>query len=96
MVREEGKNGRVEILEDRIVRTRKKAIGKDDVQTIPIKAVTGVAHDRKTLGTDEVKLTVGSVTYDWKVKDAEAMVAELHEKIYGMSAGEGDRPPGPS
>lgn len=85
MVREDGKNGMVEILDDRIVRTRKKMVGKDDVQTIPVKAVTGVAHDRKTLGTDEVKLTVGSVTYEWKVKDAERMVAELHATIYGVS-----------
>jgi hypothetical protein len=83
-IREEGKNGTVEILEDRIVRTRKKLIGKDDVQTIPIKAVTGVSHDRKTLGTDEVKLVCGSVTYEWKVKHAEQMVAELHSRIYGI------------
>jgi len=83
VIREEGKNGVVEILDDRIVRTRKKKLGKDDVQTIPIKAVTGVKHDRKTLGTDQVELTVGSITYEWKVKDAEAMVAELHGKIYG-------------
>jgi hypothetical protein len=85
MVREEGKNGLVEIFDDRIVRTRKKRIGKDDVQTIPIKAVTGVAHDRKTVGTDQVKLTIGSVTYEWKVKNAEQMVHELHTKIYGVS-----------
>jgi hypothetical protein len=56
-----GKNGTVEVLEDRIVRTRKKLVGKDDVQTIPVKAVTAVSHDRKTLGTDEVKPTVGAV-----------------------------------
>jgi Short C-terminal domain len=87
LVREEGKNGRVEIFEDRIVRTRKKTIGKDDVQTIPIPAVTGVSHDRKSLGTDEVKLTVGSVTYEWKVKNAEAMVAELHSKMFGAAGG---------
>lgn len=85
MIREEGKNGTVEILDDRIVRTHKKRVGKDDVQTIPMKAVTGVSHDRKTLGTDEIKLTVGSITYEWKVKDAERMVAELHQKIYGVS-----------
>lgn len=82
MIREDGKNGSVEILEDRIVRTRKKLVGKDDVQTFPIKAVTSVAHDRKTLGTDEVKIQFGSVAYEWKVKDAEAMVAELHNKMY--------------
>ncbi|HJR97808.1 MAG TPA: hypothetical protein VJ979_07875 [Actinomycetota bacterium] len=84
VIREEGRNGKVEILDDRIVRTRSKRMGKDDVQTIPIKAVTGVSHDRKTLGTDEVKLTVGSVTYEWKVKNAEEMVTELHAKVYGI------------
>ena len=86
MIREEGKNGSVEVLDDRIIRTRKKRMGKDDVQTLPIKAVTGVSHDRKSLGTDEVKLTCGSVTYEWKVKEAEQMVAELHSKMFGMEA----------
>ena len=86
LVREEGKNGKVEIFDDRIVRTRKKTIGKDDIQTIPIVAVTGVSHDRKTLGTDEVKLTVGSVTYEWKVKNAELMVAELHSKMFAAGS----------
>jgi hypothetical protein len=86
VVREEGKNGKVEVFDDRIVRTRKKTLGKDDVQTIPIVAVTGVSHDRKTLGTDEVKLTVGSVSYEWKVKDAEQMVAELHSKMFAAGA----------
>jgi hypothetical protein len=95
LVREEGKNGKVEIFEDRIVRTRKKTMGKDDIQTIPIAAVTGVSHDRKTLGTDEVKLTVGSVTYEWKVKNAEQMVAELHSKMFAPE-GSGSPPPMPS
>lgn len=50
MVREDGKNGTVEILDDRIIRTRKKRLGKDDTQTIPLKAISAVSHDRKTLG----------------------------------------------
>jgi hypothetical protein len=82
MVREDGKNGTVEIFPDRIVRTRKKLVGKDDVQTFPIKAITGVSHDRKTIGTDQVLIQFGSVSYEWKVKDAEAMVAELHAIMY--------------
>ncbi len=36
--------------------------GKNDVQTIPIKAITGVSHNRKTLGTDEVTLQIGGPT----------------------------------
>jgi hypothetical protein len=68
MVKEEGKNGKVEVFDDRIVRTRKKTLGKDDVQTIPIKAVTGVSHDRKTLGSDEVKLIVGRLPTNGKLR----------------------------
>lgn len=82
-IREEGRNGTVEVFADRIVRTRKKHLGKDDVQTIPMKAVTAVSHDRKTLGADEVKVQVGSVSYEWKAKDAERLVAELHQHLYG-------------
>ena len=61
---------------------RKKTLGKKDVQTIPLRWVTGVHHDRKTLGTDEARLDVGAVSYEWKVKQAEQMVAELHEKSF--------------
>ena len=83
-VREDGKNGTVEVQDDRIIRTRMKLVGKDDVQTIPLKSVSGVHHDRKTLGTDQVRLDVGSISYEWKVSQAEAMVAELHQKMYGV------------
>ena len=82
MIREGGKNGTVEILDDRLVRERKKRIGKTDVQTIPLRSVTGVHHDRKAIGSDFVRLDVGAVSYEWKVKDAEEMVAELHSKIF--------------
>lgn len=85
-IREEGKNGSVEIQKDRIVRTRKKHVGKDDIQTIPIAAITGVSHDRKTVGTDQVHLQVGSVTYQWKVSSAERMVAELHDRMFSSES----------
>lgn len=81
-IREDGKNGTVEVFADRIVRTRKKRVGKDDHQTIPMKSISGVHHNRKTVGTDIVKLDVGSVSYEWKVSNAEAMVAALHERMY--------------
>lgn len=81
-VREDGKNGTVEVLPDRIVRTFKKLIGKDDVNTIPMKAVTSIHHDRKTLGTDIVRIQVGTVAYEWKVKDAEQMVAEVQKAMF--------------
>lgn len=83
-VREEGKNGRVEITADRLIRTRKKTVGKDDIQTIPLKAITSVSHDRKTLGTDIVHLTAGPISYEWKVANAEQMVAILHERMFDL------------
>lgn len=81
-IREDGKNGTVQIFDDRIVRVRKKTVGKNDVQTIPMKSITGVHHDRKTLGTDLVRLDVGSVSYEWKVSSAESMVSELHQRMF--------------
>ena len=81
-IREDGKNGSVTVFPDRLVRTRKKLAGKNDVQTIPMKSVTGVHHDRKTLGTDMVKLDVGSVSYEWKVSNGERMVAVLHGHMF--------------
>jgi hypothetical protein len=81
-IREDGKNGTVEIQADRIIRTRKKTMGKDDIQTIPIKSISGIHHDRKSLGTDLVKLDVGSVSYEWKVSDAERMVAAVHSRMF--------------
>ena len=77
-----GNSSTVEIAEGRIIRTRKKTMGKDDIQTIPVKANTAVSHDRKTLDTDIVHLTVGAVSYEWKVADAEKMVADLHSQMY--------------
>lgn len=82
-IKEEGKNGTVEVFDDRIVRTRKRTIGKDDIQTFPIKAVTSVSHDRKMIGSDLVRITFGSVSYEWKVGNAEALVAEIHSKMFG-------------
>jgi hypothetical protein len=81
-IREDGKNGTVQVLPDRLVRTRKRTMGKDDVQMFPIKAVTGIQHDRKLLGTDLVRITFGSVSYEWKVSDAERFVAEVQSQMF--------------
>ena len=83
MVREDGKNGTVAVHDDRIVRTFKKRIGKDDINTIPVKAITSIHHDRKTIGTDIVHLQVGSaVTYEWKIKNAEQMVTAVQQAMF--------------
>ena len=81
-IREDGKNSTVEVLDDCVIRTRKKTIGKDDIQTFPIKSVTSVSLDRNPFGTDQVRIQFGSVSYEWKVKDAEQMVADVHSKMF--------------
>lgn len=81
-VKEEGKNGKVEVLPDRIVRTVSKRIGRDDTQTIPLRAVTAIRHDRRTMGSDRVTLDAGTSSYEWKVARAEEMVAEVQGFLF--------------
>ncbi len=83
-VREDGKNGTVHIEGSALVRTISKRIGRDDVLTVPLRSVTGVFHDRKSLGTDVVRVVVGSTEYEWKVKDAAPFVAALNAAVAGV------------
>jgi len=55
-IRESGKNGSVEIQDGALIRIIKKRVGKDDRQTIPLKGITSVSHDRKRMKTDELVL----------------------------------------
>lgn len=82
VVREDGKNGTIEIQQGAIVRTIKKRIGKDDVLTIPIRSVAAVHHDRKTLGTDIVTVNSAGQKYSWKVSNAQPFVDALNAAIY--------------
>jgi len=80
-IHESGRNGTVEVLDDRIVRTLKKRLGRDDTQTIPIRAVVAVHHDRRA-GRDRVRLDTGGAAYEWKVSDGKGLVEELNAKMY--------------
>lgn len=80
-IREAGKNGSVEVRTDCIVRTIKHRLGKDDVQTIPLRGITSVAHNRKMAGTDIVTVNAGAQTFQWKVKDAESMTAAVNAAL---------------
>jgi hypothetical protein len=82
IVKEDGKNGTVEIFDDRVERIIKKLIGRDDEETIPIRAITGVKIDKKIIGAPSVILHAGPNRFEWKVKDGEAMVRELNAKLY--------------
>ncbi|MGI9528767.1 MAG: hypothetical protein ACR2NG_03580 [Acidimicrobiia bacterium] len=84
MIREAGKNGSVEVFDDRLVRTIKNRITKNDQQIFPLKSVTSVHQDRKMLRTDKVRMTVGIETYEWKVKDAERFVKVVNERIIAL------------
>lgn len=80
-IRESGKNGEVEVFPDRLVRTVKHRVTKNDVQVIPMKAITSIHHERK-VRTDKVLLQVGVITYEWKVKGAHRFVNLVNQAIF--------------
>lgn len=81
-VREEGKNGTVQVLPDRLVRTVKKHLGRDDTQTIPMKAIHEVKIERKIGRGDTVKVTTSASTYEWKCGDAQALHDEIQTHLF--------------
>ena len=80
-IREKGKNGTLEITSDFLIRTIKKRLGKDDRETIPIRAISSVRHDRKQMKTDDVQVVTSGQVWEWKVKNAEKFVAELNQAL---------------
>jgi hypothetical protein len=84
IIREAGKNGTIQVFDDRLERTLKNRITKNDQQIFPLKNVTSVHQDRKMMRTDKVKVVIGIETYEWKVKNAEAFVSLVNEKIIAL------------
>ena len=80
-IREKGKNGTLEITSDFLIRTIKKRLGKDDRETIPIRAISSVRHDRKRMKTDDVQVVTSGQVWECKVKNAEKFVAELNQAL---------------
>ena len=83
-IRESGKNETVKVSDDRIERTVKNRITKNDHQMIPLRIVTSVHQDRKTVRTDKARVVVGIETYEWKVKNAEKFVRAVKEKFLAL------------
>jgi|TARA_B100001964_G_C13945407_1_gene470888 hypothetical protein len=83
-IRESGKNGSVEIQDGALIRIIKKRVGKDDRQTIPLKGITSVSHDRKRMKTDEVSVITSGATFTWKVSSAEDFVNALNAAIAAL------------
>ncbi|MDK1292933.1 MAG: hypothetical protein QGM46_11475, partial [Actinomycetota bacterium] len=83
-IKESGRNGTVEVFDDRIERTIKNRIVKDDHQMIPLRNATSVHQDRRMLGADKVRVVVGIETYEWKVKNAEKFVKVMNEKLLAL------------
>lgn len=83
-IRESGKNGTVEIFDNRLERTIKNRFGKDDQQMIPLRNVTSVSQDRKMFGADSVRVVVGIETYEWNMVNAEEFVKTVNEKLLAL------------
>ena len=76
VIKEEGKNGSVELVDGKLVRTIKHRIGRDDLQSILIKSITDVAVNRRLMGSDIVTITLGNAkSYVWKTPHAEELAA---------------------
>jgi hypothetical protein len=76
-IKEDGKNGTVDVQGDRIVRTIKKTLGRDDTQTIPVRSIHEVKVDRKLMGSDVVVVSTSAKSYTWKSPTAEALSDEI-------------------
>jgi hypothetical protein len=72
-IAEEGKNGLVELEGNALIRTTKKLMGRDDRQVIPLASISHVDLNRKVLGFDVLTVYVGSRSYVWKCREAEAL-----------------------
>ena len=83
-VRESGRNGTVQVFDDRLERTLKNRITKNDIQIFPLKSITSVHQDRKMVRTDKVRVVVGIETYEWKIKNAETFVRLVNGKIIAL------------
>ena len=79
-VREDGRNGTIEIGPTIITRTFKKVVGRNDREIIPMKSIASAHHDRKRVGTDVVTVFTSGKTFEWKIKrsgNARQMVDEI-------------------
>ena len=70
-IKEDGKNGSVEIDSGDIVRTYNKRLGRDDEVRIPLRTVKSVDLDRQ-MGGDVVKVVTSDATFEWKLSDDDA------------------------
>ena len=82
---EGGRNGTIAVRDGYIVLELKRALRKRiDEKRVSIKQMHSVVHDRRW-GADKVKveLVVGSstVSYLWRVKNAEGFVSELYAEL---------------
>lgn len=71
-VKESGNNGSVEVRKDKVVRSFKKRLRRDEKDEIPIERVVSVSLDRQ-MGGDVVTVRTKDTAYNWKLKDADAM-----------------------
>ena len=79
-IREKGKNGTLEITSDLLIRTIRRRF-RGDRETIPLREITSVRHDRKQMRTDDVQVVTSGQVWEWKVKNAEKFVAELNQAL---------------
>ena len=80
IIKEDGKNGTIEVTPKGLRRVIKKLIGKNE-QFFPWTAISHTHLTRKMVGANVLTVYVGPHTYEWKCSSAEALAEEINQNI---------------
>ena len=80
-IKENGKNGSIEVSETGLTRKDKKLIGRDNTTFINYSRINSVTHVSKMIGADNVEVVVGGDVYVWKCADASKLATLINDKL---------------
>ena len=80
-IKEDGKNGTIEVTPKGLRRVIKKLVGKNDEQFFPWTAISHTHLNRKMVGANVLTVYVGPRTYEWKCSTAEALADAINQNI---------------
>ena len=80
-IKEEGKNGSVEVTDTGLTRRAKKLIGRDDTMFINYDRINSVTHISKMIGADLIEVIVGGEVYLWKCAEAGKLARIINDSM---------------
>lgn len=79
-VKEDGKNGTVEVADQGVTYTDKKLIGRDNVTWYKYNRIEYVTLISRMIGSDIAEISVGGTVCQWKTSNAKKLVAMINER----------------